>query len=90
MLLLIAAQTYILQLNLFPLAIDCSTGMVFQQCGSLCPQTCDNIEVPCQGGCAEGCFCPDGQVLLDGECVDPFRCTGQCADQLSQHNFILC
>ena len=58
-------------------AVGCPTGMVYQQCGPLCPQTCDNIGVPCQGGCAEGCFCPDGQVLLDGQCVDPFRCTGQ-------------
>ena len=52
--------------------------MVYQQCGSYCPPTCDDIDsiATCQGGCAEGCFCPDGQVLMDGECVDPFVCTG--------------
>ena len=53
--------------------------MVYQQCGSFCPPTCDepNATALCQGGCAEGCFCPDGQFLLDGECVDPFTCTGK-------------
>ena len=50
--------------------------MVYQQCGPLCPQICDNLDQPCEGGCTEGCFCPVGQVLLDGECVEPLRCTG--------------
>ena len=63
---------------IFCLALQCPTGMVYQQCGSFCPPTCDDINATatCQGGCAEGCFCPDGQVLLDGKCVDPFACTG--------------
>ena len=62
----------------FYAALQCPTGMVYQQCGSFCPPTCDDINATatCQGGCAEGCFCPDGQVLLDGACVDPFVCTG--------------
>ena len=53
--------------------------MIYQQCGTFCPPTCEDIDAPatCQGGCAEGCFCPDNQVLLDGACVDPFVCTGQ-------------
>ena len=50
--------------------------MIYQQCGPLCPQTCDNLDQPCEGGCAEGCFCAVGQVLIDGECLDIFRCTG--------------
>ena len=60
------------------LAIQCSAGMVYQQCGSFFPPTCDdlNATATCQGRCAEGCFCPDGQVLLDGACVDSFVCTG--------------
>ena len=58
------------------LAVDCPTGMVYHQCGTLCPQTCENIGEVCGGGCASGCFCPSGQVLLEGECVDVFRCTG--------------
>ena len=51
--------------------------MMYQQCGSLCPQTCDNIGMStCQGGCAEGCFCPDGQVWSNGECISPVLCQG--------------
>jgi len=61
----------------FCLAIECPAGMVYQQCGALCPHTCDNIGEVCEGGCAEGCFCAENQVLLDGECVDPFVCTGK-------------
>ena len=58
-------------------AIQCPPGMVYQQCGPLCPQTCNNIETSnCQGGCAEGCFCPDRQVLSDGRCIDPIACPG--------------
>jgi len=51
--------------------------MVYQQCGPLCPQTCDNIGTSdCYGGCAEGCFCPDGQVFSEGRCIDPIACLG--------------
>ena len=63
--------------SVFSLAIDCPEGMVFQQCGPFCPQTCDNMNVICEGRCAEGCFCPVGQFLLDGKCVDAHVCTGK-------------
>ena len=56
---------------------ECPTGMVYQQCGSLCPRTCDNVEMlNCQSGCAAGCFCPDGQVMYNGRCVHPIVCPG--------------
>ena len=56
---------------------ECPPGMVYQQCGSLCPQTCDNIgTLNCQGGCAEGCFCPDGQVFYNRNCINPILCQG--------------
>jgi len=50
--------------------------MVYQQCGPLCVRTCDNIGTDCPGGCAEGCFCPDGLVTLNGRCVHPIACPG--------------
>ena len=51
--------------------------MVYQQCGSLCPQTCDNIDTTvCISGCAEGCFCPDGLVADNGNCIEPLTCPG--------------
>ena len=62
---------------LLTLAIQCPTGMVYQQCGSLCIQTCtNNITSGCYDGCAEGCFCPDGLVLSNGKCVHPIACPG--------------
>ena len=60
--------------------------MVYQQCGPLCPQTCDNIGTSnCIGGCAEGCFCPDGQVFLNGQCVNPIACPGEFYVYLQLH-----
>ena len=50
--------------------------MVYQECGPICPQTCDNKDENCDGGCAAGCFCPYKQYLLDGVCVDEEVCTG--------------
>ena len=59
------------------LVFECPTGMVHQQCGSLCSATCDNMTVPtmCQEGCAEGCFSQvaDG----NGQCVKSRMCPGQ-------------
>ena len=57
-------------------AIKCPAGMVYKQCGSLCPQTCDSIGQTCNSGCAEGCFCPDGQFLLNGRCINSTQCSG--------------
>ena len=52
--------------------------MTFQQCGSLCPQSCDSANSTCHSGCAEGCFCPDGQIVNgDGECADFAPCPSE-------------
>ena len=58
------------------LGVNCSEGMIFQQCGPACPRTCDNKDKVCEGRCVEGCFCPDGKYLLDGKCVETEICTG--------------
>ena len=58
-------------------APQCPPGMVSQQCGSLCPQTCRNIDQGlCSSGCAAGCFCPDGEVLINGVCKHALACPG--------------
>ena len=49
--------------------------MVYQQCGPSCPQTCEDTD--CSGGCVEGCFCPSGQVLSNGKCIDMNDCAGK-------------
>ena len=51
--------------------------MVYQQCGPLCPQTCDrNEDEECSSGCVEGCFCPSGKVLSNNNCIDANECQG--------------
>ena len=58
-------------------AVNCPSGMVYQQCGPLCPQTCDiNEDEECIGGCVEGCFCPSGTVLFNKNCIDKTDCQG--------------
>ena len=52
--------------------------MIFQQCGPACPPTCDSDDsVPCPStDCVEGCFCPTGLVLSDGQCINESDCEG--------------
>ena len=58
-------------------AVNCPSGMVYQQCGPLCPQTCDtNEDEECSGGCVEGCFCPSGTVLFNNNCINETDCQG--------------
>ena len=51
---------------------------VYKSCGSACPQTCEALsrvdEDFCTEECVEGCFCPDGTVMLDGQCVAAADC----------------
>ena len=66
------------------LAIICPSNMVYQQCGPSCPQTCDtNEDTDCSGGCVEGCFCPSGQVLSNGKCINETECEGMYANTIS-------
>jgi len=58
--------------------------MVYQQCGPSCPQTCDtNEDTDCSGGCVEGCFCPSGQVLSNGDCITITDCQGMQVHNIS-------
>ena len=58
-------------------ALDCPLGMVYQQCGPVCPQTCDTDEdAECSNGCVEGCFCPSGKVLYNEMCINEADCEG--------------
>ena len=49
----------------------CTGGKEWQECGTACPLTCDNYNTPlaCTEQCVEGCFCPEGTVLHEEECV---------------------
>ena len=51
--------------------------MEYQQCGPICPQTCNFETSDCYSGCAEGCFCPRNTVLMYGECTNKANCPGK-------------
>ncbi|XP_032805326.2 mucin-5B-like isoform X2 [Petromyzon marinus] len=42
---------------------DCPGDLVYEECGSTCPQTCANPFQPMCQGCVPGCFCPPDSVL---------------------------
>nr|XP_014342845.1 PREDICTED: SCO-spondin [Latimeria chalumnae] len=59
--------------------MQCDNGLVYEACGPVCPQTCDNLgEEPllhCGAiSCVEGCFCPEGMVMQGDSCVDASEC----------------
>ena len=57
----------------------CTGKRQYKECGSRCQLTCSNYQSPpqCSKDCAPGCFCPDGQVLKGGACIDPKTCNGE-------------
>jgi len=56
----------------------CGLHQTFTDCGSTCPDTCDNYkdtERICSDLCVKGCFCDEGYVRNDeGECVTVAEC----------------
>ncbi|CAL1266706.1 unnamed protein product [Larinioides sclopetarius] len=55
----------------------CTEDEEYQECGSACPSTCENIgkNLPCTLQCVPGCFCKKGLVRNDqGDCVEPEEC----------------
>ena len=60
-------------------ADSCPAGMVYNQCGTACPLTCDNRDNPpaCTRQCVAGCFCPEGTLQdSSGRCVQESECPG--------------
>ena len=51
--------------------------MVYKACDTTCPNTCDSgtANADCREDCVEGCFCPDGMVMQEGECVQREQCS---------------
>ncbi|XP_054708375.1 SCO-spondin-like, partial [Uloborus diversus] len=59
--------------NLCPLS--CTNGMIYKDCGSSCPKTCKDTVYDCEDDqCVDGCHCPDGTILNDGQCVTQQSC----------------
>ena len=78
--LVVSAGSYIkimMSYNFIYIAVECPAGMVYQQCGPVCPKTCDTDEdEDCNNGCIEGCFCPSGQVIFNENCINYTECAG--------------
>jgi len=61
-----------------PSAKDCPRGLVYTDCASPCPRTCQSLHnvMPdmCTAECVSGCQCPPGKFIQDGKCVEPTQC----------------
>lgn len=58
-------------------AATCESGRVFKECSRENEKTCDNAEPEeefSSDECIQGCFCPDGTVEHDGNCIQPENC----------------
>ncbi|KAK3857259.1 hypothetical protein Pcinc_036476, partial [Petrolisthes cinctipes] len=68
----------------------CTGGQEYLSCGPGCVSTCDNYEElklnpqSCPLSSVDGCFCPPGMVLDEGQCVNETTCQ-TCDDE--DHRF---
>ncbi|XP_033761285.1 SCO-spondin-like isoform X2 [Pecten maximus] len=59
---------------------SCPPGLIYNECGSYCPRSCNHILVETSDTCAKeqqcvpGCECPSNKVFQDGKCVSPSEC----------------
>ncbi|XP_043943406.1 von Willebrand factor [Protopterus annectens] len=66
--------------------IECPGTMQYDFCSTSCMRQCDSVtsaganRTQCTNAPNEGCFCPEGKVLYNGECVTEDVCT-QCIDE---------
>ncbi|XP_039269210.2 uncharacterized protein LOC120344168 isoform X2 [Styela clava] len=71
---------------------ECPSNQIYSECVSFCPKTCKHIKShasECEGGCSDGCTCPDG-LYLDGEdCVKQEACSCYIGDQKYTNGSIL-
>ncbi|XP_053319540.1 von Willebrand factor [Spea bombifrons] len=66
-------------------AMECPTSMVYNHCRLGCNKECGNTSngVQCSHHPTEGCFCPEGDVLMNGRCVSENVCS-QCTDEYGE------
>ncbi|GBM98796.1 Zonadhesin [Araneus ventricosus] len=64
--------------------IVCKENEVFQECGTACPHTCDDVGKHtglCTLPCRRGCFCKPGYVRdREGNCILPNFCPVVCGE----------
>ncbi|XP_022108235.1 SCO-spondin-like [Acanthaster planci] len=56
--------------------VHCDNGMVYTECGSPCPRTCENLDFQeeCEQYCVDGCHCPAGTFWDRTKCVSREEC----------------
>ncbi|XP_019623670.1 PREDICTED: uncharacterized protein LOC109469577 [Branchiostoma belcheri] len=58
--------------------MTCQNGMVYDPCGSSCPQTCYSHTYDCvDNHCVDGCHCPSGTFLHNNQCIPREECPCQ-------------
>lgn len=57
----------------FP-ALQCKSGRIYKACGPSFEPSCGGATEEPSGNCNEGCFCPDGTLQHNGECVQLEKC----------------
>ncbi|XP_067130718.1 hemocytin-like [Centruroides vittatus] len=66
--------------------LDCPVGMEYFDCGSSCPKTCTKTEYDCEDEhCVDGCHCPAGMALYEGECIPESKCPCQHSNKQYQN-----
>ncbi|GFW41592.1 hypothetical protein TNCV_4035091 [Trichonephila clavipes] len=63
----------------------CNNGTEYNECGPPCPPTCADQEPVCNiQKCVDGCHCPEGTLLQDGQCIPLDECPCFYGDQYYQ------
>ncbi|KAM4748779.1 von Willebrand factor [Rhinophrynus dorsalis] len=65
--------------------MECSSSMVYHPCRSGCNKECGKAPnaTMCSEALTEGCFCSEGDVMLNGKCVSENVCS-QCTDNYGE------
>lgn len=68
----------------------CPAPFIYEPCRRSCTKHCENGSVAstCFDAPLEGCFCPEGQAMLDGSCVPEEVCS-QCVGEDGTHHQLL-
>ncbi|XP_070536988.1 von Willebrand factor-like [Ptychodera flava] len=58
--------------------VQCDAGMVYKECGDICPMTCKRTVYQCiDDRCVDGCQCPEDRLLHNGACLPATECPCQ-------------
>ncbi|CAH2325671.1 otogelin [Pelobates cultripes] len=56
--------------------ITCENDLVYSECINCCPSSCQQRKscIDNEIACVDGCYCPEGLIFENGECVQPSEC----------------